>query len=197
MRAMQEYVKNELPSNAKRVFEGIRFDVYQWEQELFDGKTTTFEIGIRLPTVQLIVLTENNKLILLQEEQPFNGKYIGMCGGGVERDEMPLDSVKKELLEETGRKVNDEDIEFWRLEEFGSKTYIWHSYYYILRNTHNGFSQKLEGGEKIKVLELDFDEFVDLTQSKDFRNKFFQSEVKKMIEENKLEEFRELIFNKN
>ena len=27
----------KIPNNAKRVFKGVIFDVYQWEQEVFDG----------------------------------------------------------------------------------------------------------------------------------------------------------------
>lgn len=34
----------KIPSTAKRVFKGIIFDVYRWEQEMFDETTSTFEI---------------------------------------------------------------------------------------------------------------------------------------------------------
>ena len=35
--------KQPIPENAKRVFKGIIFDVYQWEQELYNGSKAVFE----------------------------------------------------------------------------------------------------------------------------------------------------------
>ncbi len=34
----------KIPPNAKRVFKGIIFDVYQWQQKMFDGSKETFEM---------------------------------------------------------------------------------------------------------------------------------------------------------
>ncbi|MFZ2149837.1 MAG: hypothetical protein WAV15_01615 [Minisyncoccia bacterium] len=31
-----------IPPDAKRVFRGVVFDVYHWEQELYDGARTIF-----------------------------------------------------------------------------------------------------------------------------------------------------------
>ena len=36
-----------LPENAKLVFKGVLFDTWQWEQELFDGSYSTFEVVVR------------------------------------------------------------------------------------------------------------------------------------------------------
>ena len=33
----------KVPKQAKRVFKGVIFDVYQWEQEMFDGTKEIFE----------------------------------------------------------------------------------------------------------------------------------------------------------
>lgn len=35
--------KQPIPSFAKKVFKGIMFDVYQWQQKMFEGKLETFE----------------------------------------------------------------------------------------------------------------------------------------------------------
>ncbi len=63
---MQKLEKNisipkGLPQNAKCVFEGILFDTWQWEQELFDGSFTTFEAIVRIGSTQIILIDENNK----------------------------------------------------------------------------------------------------------------------------------------
>lgn len=34
----------KLPPQAKKVFTGQIFDVYQWEQEMYDGSFETFEM---------------------------------------------------------------------------------------------------------------------------------------------------------
>jgi hypothetical protein len=35
--------KQPIPNHARIVFHGQLFDVYQWEQKLFNGKTAIFE----------------------------------------------------------------------------------------------------------------------------------------------------------
>ena len=35
--------KQQLPKNAKRVFKGKIFDVYQWDQKMFDNSVEIFE----------------------------------------------------------------------------------------------------------------------------------------------------------
>ena len=37
----------KLPEQAKKVFDGEIFDVYQWDQEMYDGSTETFGNGGR------------------------------------------------------------------------------------------------------------------------------------------------------
>ena len=136
----------KLPDNAKRVFKGILFDVYQWEQTLFDGSTATFEAIKRLGSVQLIALTPENKIILLNEEQPFIGSFISVPGGQIEENEEPEDTAKKELLEELGMKA--ESLELWRVYE-GNKKIIWPTYYIIARDCVKVQEPELEPGEKI------------------------------------------------
>ena len=52
--------KQPIPINAKKVFQGIIFDVYQWEQKLFDGTVATFE-KLKRPDIDIV---------LCQAEQP-------------------------------------------------------------------------------------------------------------------------------
>ncbi len=49
--------KQPMPDHARRVFRGEVFDVYQWEQEMFDGSKAVFEKLIRQDTV--IIYTHN------------------------------------------------------------------------------------------------------------------------------------------
>ncbi len=43
-----------IPDSAKRMFEGIIFDVYQWKQTQFDGTTRDFEMLKRPDTVVIL-----------------------------------------------------------------------------------------------------------------------------------------------
>lgn len=76
--------KQPIPKHAKRVFKGIIFDVYQWKQKLFDGSFTTFEKIKRKSTVMVLPITKDGKIILTQQEQPLEGKFIGAIGGIVD-----------------------------------------------------------------------------------------------------------------
>src|SRR5262249_7028087 len=94
--------KQPLPPDAKCVFKGILFDVYQWEQKMFDGTTATFEKLKRHDTVLVIPVTTGKKIIMLEQEQPARPPFISFPGGRLEESENPLQAVHRELMEETG-----------------------------------------------------------------------------------------------
>ena len=64
--------KQPIPDNAKKVFGGVLFDVYQWEQELFDGTKTIFEKLKRPDTVVVFPVLDDGKILLTEQEQPGN-----------------------------------------------------------------------------------------------------------------------------
>lgn len=182
-----------IPEHAKVVFKGILFDVYHWEQKMFDGTTRTFEAVRRIPTTQILAITPEKNIIMLSEEQPHYGKYLSVPGGQVERDETPEEATKKELIEECG--FTSDDLKLWKVTNSGGKV-DWESYYYIAKNckkTHNVKGDS--AGEKIRMEELSFDDFISETQKPQFRNKMFQLEIYKMIHEGELEDFKNLLLN--
>jgi ADP-ribose pyrophosphatase len=58
-----------IPDHAECVFKGVIFDVYQWQQELYDGTATTFERIRRPDTVEVIGVTDH-KILIVNDEQP-------------------------------------------------------------------------------------------------------------------------------
>ncbi len=76
--------KQPIPGNARLVFKGVIFDVYQWEQELFDGTKTTFEKLKRPDTVVVFPVLPNGKILLTKQEQPGKEPFIGATGGRAE-----------------------------------------------------------------------------------------------------------------
>ena len=182
--------KQVFPNNAKKVHNGIKFDIYHWEQELFDGTKAIFEKATHIPSVQIIAIV-GNKIAVLEEKQPYWGNFISLIGGAVDKGEEPIAAAKRELLEETGMKC--EKMEF--LEEAGETGHIhWNSYYYIARNCKKIKEQNLDAGERINIKLVDFDGFIKIVADTNFRNKGFALKILRMYYNNELDEFKDLLF---
>lgn len=181
-----------LPKKSERVFRGILFDVYHWKQKQFDGSYKTFEAVKKKPDVQIIV-TVGDKLLLMKEEQPFVGKFIGLPGGIME-SKNPRKDVLRELLEETGMKPKQ--LEFWKKTNMSSKIQ-WESHYYFARDCSKVTEPHLDKGEKISLLWVSFEEFVEISSAESFRNKTFSDYMFRLKHNpKKLDEFKKLVFRK-
>jgi ADP-ribose pyrophosphatase len=148
----------QLPDQARRVFEGVMFDVYQWEQEMFDGTTETFEMLKRQDTVE-VLLTKNGKILLQEQEQPDRPSFLSLPGGRVEQGEGPLDGAKREVLEETG--YESEDWEFLYQTNSTPKL-AWTIFVYVARDGEWKQEMELDAGEKIKLQWVTLDELLAL-----------------------------------
>jgi ADP-ribose pyrophosphatase len=149
----------KIPDNAKKVFEGIIFDVYHWEQEMFDGTTSTFEAVKRIDSNSILAVVDN-KIIITKEEQPGKEVFTDIPGGRVERGEDKMTAAKRELLEETGYATDD--FEEWLTEDSARMSKLeWNTFYYIARNCKKVQDQNLDVGEKIEVQLISFEEFIE------------------------------------
>jgi len=180
----------KIPKQAKKVFTGEIFDVYQWEQEMYDGSKATYEMLDRDNTVEIIA-TIDNKVVLIHEEQPtFEAKY-GVVSGRQDDGENPLDCAKRELLEEAGLVSND--WEHWgNIEPFNKLDWIVSRY--IARNCKKVSEQNLDPGEKIEVRPVDFDKFIEIALSDNFRSTDVELSILRMKEKGKLKEFKQKLF---
>ena len=182
----------KLPPQAKRVFKGTIFDTYQWELELYDGSTATFEMLKRANTV-CVIPTQGDRIFVSDEEQPAKPRFMTVFGGRQEESEEPLDAAKRELLEEAGLISNDWDVFLIT----GPYTKMdWTIYYYIARNCIKTGEQNLDPGEKIQVKEISFEEFIDMIVSGGFTAKELALEILKTTYKNPeaLESFRHRLF---
>lgn len=182
----------KLPEKAQKVFTGKIFDVYQWDQTLYDGSTAVFEMLKRPNTLQVIAV-QDGKIAITYEEQPTKGPFYSLIGGRQDEGETPLEGAKRELLEESGL-VSD----YWVLY----KTYMpytkidWEIYTFIARNCKKVNEQSLDGGEKITIQSVTFEEFVETIFSEKFYGREIAYDLMQMMyrEPEKLEEFKKQLF---
>jgi ADP-ribose pyrophosphatase len=183
------------PEHAKKVFEGVLFDIYQWDQELFDGTTTTFEQVERVGGVQLICITKEKKIILYDEDQPLRPKRISMPGGQIDRGEQPIVAAKRELLEEMGAVCSS--VKLYKEVTLGSKV-ICPTYYFICYDVEKIQEPQWDGGERIEPFEISFEELFEKVEDKRFTNKQFRDMLFRIKHsKGELESFREELFGKN
>lgn len=156
-----------IPENAKRVFKGKIFDIYQWQQKMFDGSFETFEILKRPDTVKVIAI-KDGKIIICEEQQPNTGVFFDVPSGRHDvENESELDAAKREVLEETGMTFSD-----WKLisvEQPHTKI-DWFVYTFLATDFISQAEQNLDAGEKITVLQKSLEETLDL--AKDPSNRY-------------------------
>ncbi|MEI6533248.1 MAG: NUDIX hydrolase [Candidatus Roizmanbacteria bacterium] len=180
-----------LPPKAKRVFQGEIFDIYQWDQLMFDGTTALFEKIVRADTVTIIPIIEN-KILIQYQEQPYHHTFISLPGGRVDQNEDVLTASKRELIEETGYKAN-EWISLMKTQPFNKM--IWKMHYYIARDCIRTNLQHLDSGEKIENRLISFDEFLLLSENELFRDKELARYILQIrLHPEKLETFKKLLF---
>lgn len=154
-----------IPERATKIFGGKLFDVYQWEQVLYDGNTATFEKLQRPDTVVVYPILPDGTILLTKQEQPGKEPFISSAGGRVDPGEDILDAAKRELLEETGYEA--EEWILWDAQQPVSKV-EWAIYTFIAKGLKKVTEPNLDGGEKIDLMPVTFDEFVKIASDIDF-----------------------------
>ena len=182
--------RQQMPEDATLVFKGKLFDVYQWQQQMYDGTYQTFEKLKRPDTVVVFAVLDDGSILLTKQEQPGKSLFIGAAGGRVDEGEEIEEAAARELLEETGYRAKE--LILWHSEQPVSKI-DWAVYTFIAKGLEKVDEQRLDAGEKITLHPVTFDEFIDTA----LRNKFTEREIVKYIyeakiDEQKLEELREL-----
>jgi len=178
------------PKDAKKIYNGYLFEVYEWNQKLFNGDMAVYEGIRRRPTVQVIVV-HKNKIVLLKESQALNMNKISIPGGQINDGEEPKTAAIRELKEETGMVA--EEMLLWREWEFTPEI-EWESYYFIAKNCKKVSELNLDPGEMIEPYEVTFEELFNETEKTNFRNRTFTNWLYRMKHNKKeLEEFKKLL----
>lgn len=149
----------KIPAHANRVFKGILFDTYQWEQDMFDGTKATFEMVKRLNTVVVIPVMADGRICYSKQEQPGKPVFLGLFGGRADNEnESSIDTAKRELLEEAGL-VSDSWQE-WMAVQPSSKT-DWTVTYFIAKDCQQVAEPHLDPGERIEVKYASVEAFIN------------------------------------
>lgn|SRR5437660_5661132 len=176
-----------IPPHATKVFSGQIFDVYQWQQPLFDNSLATFEALKRTGTVCVIPILDDGQILLTDQEQPDRGPFIGTAGGRVEPGEAPEQAALRELEEETG--YTADKLELFDIAQPTGKI-DWQIYTFLAKGCHKVSDPRLEAGERIKTFTGTFDEFVKLLAQDNFRDKEIVLKILKAKERGELEQVR-------
>lgn len=144
-----------IPKHAKKVFNGQLFDVYQWPQKMFDNSTKTFEMLRRADTTHIIAI-KNDRIILVEDEQPGRKAHIHFPGGRADNsDDSWLEAAKRELREETGMSFGH-----WRLilVQQPIPKIEWFVVWFLATDFIGQVEQSIDvDGEKISVLNKSFE----------------------------------------
>ena len=163
-----------MPKDAKRVFEGEIFHVYQWEQKMYDGSTATFEALTRPDTTEIIA-TVGDKIMIQEQEQPHIPEpFFSFVGGRVEKGEDPLAGAKREMLEEFG--CTSEDWRLLRRSDPPGKVHF-SIHVYLARNCQEVAAPRLDAGERIKIKHVSFEELMDLIDRKNLSWMEFETRI--------------------
>ncbi|KKW47997.1 MAG: NUDIX hydrolase [Parcubacteria group bacterium GW2011_GWA1_59_11] len=183
--------KQPIPDDARRVFKGVLFDVYQWEQELYDGTKATFEKLRRPDTVVVFPVMNDGRILLTEQEQPGKAPFVAATGGRVDEGEDVLQAAKRELREESGYEASE--FILWDAQQPVSKI-DWAVYTFVAKGLKKVADIHLDAGEKITLKPAAFNEFVEIA----LRGNFYEKEIVPRVYEAKLhpermEELRKLL----
>ena len=142
------------PSSAKMVYNGKLFEVWQWEQILYNGSKTVFETLRRPDTVLILPVLSDGQVILAEETQPGMLPMLHSLGGRIELDELPEDAAHRELLEESGYEA--QELRLWDAWQPINKI-DWAVYLYVAHGLRATSSASPDAGEQIVLRNVSSD----------------------------------------
>lgn len=185
-----------IPAHAEKVFDGVRCEIFQWNQPMYDGTTARFERARFMDGAFVLPILKNGKILLTRQEQPMRKSFISLPGGAIDDSDIsPLEAAKRELLEETGAVSQNWSEWFTFSGTAHTATYV---DYFIARDCEIVGAINPDGGEKIELFEVDFDEFLALSSNEKFHHHWnlLPMLYEARLEKAKYDELKKIIFGK-
>jgi len=135
--------------------------------ELPNGKFLDAHILEFRSWANVVALTENNEVVLIKQYRHGVQEVMWEIPGGVIDDgEVPVEAVKRELLEETGYTAQ----EFIHMGTLYPNPAIQTNsmYYFLALGVEKVSEQELDDGEDIEVHLVPFDELIEMTRRGEF-----------------------------
>ncbi len=160
--------RQPIPPHATCVFKGKDFHIYQWEQELFDGSTATFEKAKRTQDAAVAIpVLPDGRIVIGYDEQPGRVPLTTFAGGHIEEGEDPLTTARRELKEETG--YESDELTYWF--GFQPETRVdFAVYFFVARNCRYVGAPSTDAGERVSTRVVTLDELIELSSRPDFQN---------------------------
>ena len=150
------------PTTSKVVFEGVLFEVWQWEQKLFDGDKRVFETLTRPDTVLVLPILDDGQIILGEETQPGVATKLHALGGRIESGESPEAAARRELLEESGYEA--EELRLWDAWQPVNKI-DWAVYLFVAHGLRLSTNRFRDAGERIVLRTMAVSTLLDRNSS--------------------------------
>lgn len=165
------------PNESELKFKGTLARVYQR-----DVKGKIFEYVVMPSSAKILAITREGKLVLLKETVfSTNKTYFSLPGGRIEPDETPEAAARRELKEETG--LEPASLELWFAHNY-SQTIVSTKYFYLAKGCIKVQGQNPEDTERIEVMELDLDTFLQYATRDNFKHMELQNKFMKMMLDN-------------
>ncbi|HBX65579.1 MAG: NUDIX domain-containing protein [Balneola sp.] len=140
----------------------------------------TFSIIEAPDWINVIPLTEENEIVLVEQyrygiEEP----TLELPGGMIDLGESPLETCKRELLEETGY-AGDEFVDLGRVSS-NPAMLTNYTYTYVIKNCKKVQEQKLDGNERINVHLMPLDDFLEMVNRGEVHHSLVVAAVAKFL----------------
>jgi ADP-ribose pyrophosphatase len=160
--------KSIIPENAELMFSWIRSQIYQWDQIVYDGSVRRFELIRFIDGAFVLPILPDGRILLTRQEQPGRSEFISLPGGSFDSpDENPRECARRELREETGYATDT--LIPW-MTYHGTNNVHTQVHYYIARDCIYEREIQGDGGEKITLFTVSFDEFLELSSDPGFHH---------------------------
>lgn len=148
---LPEHLKSDQPT-----FKGKKFDVYVKEMANSDGKKFTREIVVHPGAVVILPLLSAQKIVLIRNLRHSIQKTLyELPAGTLEEGEQPIDTARRELIEEAGYSCDSIEPLLSFYTSPGFCTEIMHCF--VAKELHF-VGQKLEVSEQIETVTMSLEE---------------------------------------